>query len=129
MGADPNTLRRDRAQQRIERRAGLALMDGIDPDQHAIRRQELRAHFIRERLVVNRGRRVDAERGELFEDAIEAVVPRRYATAYLGIAAPKDRDLVGFLLSHRTKLPQQNPLRARASSAPRREPPAAALPR
>jgi hypothetical protein len=42
-------------------------MDRIDPHEHAIRYQQLRANLVREFLIVNRGLRIDAERREFFK--------------------------------------------------------------
>ena len=72
MRADPGSARRDVTQHRIERRAVFPLVDRIDPYQHAVDRQELPADFVFHVLVVNRGFGIDADRRELFEDAVES---------------------------------------------------------
>ncbi len=96
MRADPRAARGDLAQQRIERGAGLALMDRIDPYEHAIRPRQLLAHFVGEVLVIDRGLGLNANGGELLEDAVEAVVVRRRGAPGLGITAPEDRDFIDF---------------------------------
>ncbi|MHC2589447.1 hypothetical protein ACVIG9_003503 [Bradyrhizobium ottawaense] len=87
MGAHPRSLRRDVAQQGIELGARLALVDRIDPDQHAVSREQLVADCVGKAFVVDHGVRVDAEGGEGLEDADEAAVLRRRVAARGGIAA------------------------------------------
>jgi hypothetical protein len=96
MGADPRPARGDVAQQRIEGGTRLALMNGIHPHQHAVGSQKLRAHCIGKFLVVNDRLRIDAERAQLLEDAVEAIAPRRGSLPRFAIAAPQDSDFVGF---------------------------------
>ncbi len=93
MGADPRTLRRDLAQQQIERRARLALMDRIDPDQNAVHGQQLVADEIGECLVIDDGIGLDAGSSERFEDANETTVLWRRLAARRGISTPQDGDL------------------------------------
>ena len=49
MRAHPRALRRNLAKQRIERRARLALMDRIDPDEHAVDGEQLIADRVGEK--------------------------------------------------------------------------------
>ena len=77
---------------------GFALMDRIDPHEHAVRREELLAHLVGEFLVIDRGLGVDAGRLQFFEDAMEAVVLRRCVAPGLRIAAPDDRDFIGLVM-------------------------------
>ena len=52
-------------QYRVERLARLALVDRIDPDEHAIRAKQLLAYLVREVLVINGRLGMDADGGEL----------------------------------------------------------------
>ena len=74
MSADPRPARRHITQQRIQGRAGLALMDRIDPDEHPVDGQELRAYLVGEFLVINSRRGIDASSFERLEDAVEPIV-------------------------------------------------------
>jgi hypothetical protein len=94
MRADPGAARGNLAQQRIKRAAGSALMNRIDPHEYAVSQQQLLAHILRELFGIDRGLGANAERVELFEDAVEAIVVRRRGSAGLGIAAPENCDLV-----------------------------------
>ena len=67
----------------------LPVMDRIDPDQHAVDRQQLLADLVDDVVVVNRGLGVDAERGQLLEDAMEAIVLRCRCPPRLMVAAPE----------------------------------------
>src|SRR5438477_9090053 len=100
MRADPRPARSNVAQYRIERLARLALVDWIDPDEHAIGAKQLLAYLVREVLVINGRLGMDADGGELFEDAVEAVVRRRRVAARLEIATPKNCDFKAFLSHH-----------------------------
>src|SRR5215472_7728717 len=100
MRAGPRPARRDVTQQRVERLARLALVDRIDPDEHAIGAKQLLAHLIREVLVIDGRLGTDADRGELFEDAVEAVVRRRRGLPRFEIATPKNCDFKVFLIGH-----------------------------
>jgi hypothetical protein len=44
--SSPDATRRDLAQQRIEIGAVASLVNRVDPDEHAIERDELRAHRV-----------------------------------------------------------------------------------
>ena len=68
MRAHPGFACRDIAQHRVERAAGLPLMEGIDPHLHAIDRQKLIAHLVDEVHVANRRLGINAKRRQLFED-------------------------------------------------------------
>src|SRR5215472_8015947 len=100
MRADPRPARSDVAQYRVEGLARLALVDRIDPDEHAIGAKQLLAHLVREVLVIDGRLGTDADRGELFEDAVEAVVLRRRSLPRCEIATPKNCDFKAFLLGH-----------------------------
>src|SRR5215472_2345436 len=100
MRADPRPARSDVAQQRVERLARLALVDRIDPDEHAIGAEQLLAHLIREVFVIDGRLGTDAYRGELFENTVEAVVLWRRSFPRCEIATPKNCDFKAFLLRH-----------------------------
>ncbi len=100
MRADPGTARRDIAQQRVEHGPGLALMDRIDPHEHAIDRQKLLAHLVGDVLVVDRGLGIDAERRQLFEDAVKAIVLRGCGAPCLAITAPENCNSIRFSVGH-----------------------------
>lgn len=90
MCAHPWPLRRNVAKQRVEGLARLALMDRIDPDEHAIDGEQLIADGVGEDLVVDHRAGVDADRGECFENADEAAVLCRRVPARRSVAAGKD---------------------------------------
>ena len=92
--ADPRAAGGNVAQQRVERGARPALMDRIDPHEDAVRRQQLLAHVVGKFLGIDRGLGTDAERVQLFENAVEAIVLRRCGPPRLRVAAPEDRDLI-----------------------------------
>jgi hypothetical protein len=93
MGANPDSPGRDVPQHRIERNPVLPLGYRINPDEHAVELQKLFPHLVRYFVCIDRGFRGNAERGQLFEDAIEPIVLRCRVTARLAIAAPKQRQL------------------------------------
>jgi len=88
MGADPGAARCHVTQHRVEHGPCLPFMDRIDPDEHPIDRQKLFAHFVDYVVRVNRGLRVNAERGQLLEYAMKAIVLRCCRSPRLTIAAP-----------------------------------------
>ena len=51
MRADPRSTAGNLTQERIEGRAGLALVDGVDPHQDGVSGEELISHVVGERLV------------------------------------------------------------------------------
>ena len=68
------------------------MVDRIDPDKHAIGAKQLLAYLVREVFVINGRLGMDTDIGELFEDAIEAVVLRRRGSSGFEIATPKNCD-------------------------------------
>jgi hypothetical protein len=66
----------------------------IDPHENRIGRQQLLAHLVREFLIINRRLSTNVQRGQLFEDPMEAIVLRSRGPAGFGVAAPEDRDLM-----------------------------------
>jgi len=75
-------------------------VDRIDPDEHAIGAKQLLAYLVREVFVINGRLGMDTDIGELFEDAIEAVVLRRRGSSGFEIATPKNCDFKTFLRHH-----------------------------
>src|ERR1700757_2797981 len=75
-------------------------MDRIDPDEHAIGAKQLSAHLVCEVLVIDGRLGMDADRGELFENAVKSIAHRRRITARFAIATPKNCDFKAFLLGH-----------------------------
>jgi hypothetical protein len=75
-------------------------VDRIDPDEHAIGAQQLVANLFGEVLVIDGRLGMDADCGELFENAVKAVVLRRPSLPRLEIATPKNCDFETFLLRH-----------------------------
>src|SRR3954451_17434548 len=76
MRADPWTLQSDLAQQRVERGARFTLVDGIDPDQNAVHREQLVPDFLGKAFVVDHWARINAGRGKCLENTDEAAVLR-----------------------------------------------------
>ena len=93
-----------RAKQRraIAGRAPRASCPGewIDPDEHAIGAKQLLANLVREVLVIDGRLGMDADCGELFENAVKAVVLRRRGLPRFEIATPKYSDSNAFLGHH-----------------------------
>ena len=75
-------------------------MDRINPDEHAIGAKQLLAHLVREVLVIDGRLGMDADGGELFENAMKAVVRGRRVAPRLSVPTPKNCDLKAFLLRH-----------------------------
>jgi hypothetical protein len=94
MRADPWTHGGDVAQQRIELLARLAVLDRVDPDQHAVDRRELRANLLDHVVGIDGRLGVDAERLKFFEDAMIAIVLRRGRSAHGAVAAPENCDFL-----------------------------------
>jgi hypothetical protein len=67
-------------------------VDRIDPDEYAIGAKQLLAHLVREFLIVDGWLGMYADRSELLENAVEAVVRRRRVPARFEIATPKNCD-------------------------------------
>src|SRR2546423_1522410 len=88
MCADPWTARGDLSQQRIERSASLAAAQRIDPDEDTVHAEQLRPHLIGEVLVIDRRLGRDAERRQLLEYAVIAIVLRSRGLSRVAIAAP-----------------------------------------
>src|SRR3954471_18224681 len=67
-------------------------MDRIDPDEHAIDAQELRAHLVGKFLVVHGRHGIDADGFERLEDAVESIVLRCHVVPRRTVAAPDNRN-------------------------------------
>ena len=88
MGAHPDAARRDLAQQGVEIGAVAPLVNGVDPDEHAIKRGELCAHGVNDIVLVNHRFRIDADIGERRENGLEPAGLWRGAAALRFIAPP-----------------------------------------
>ena len=93
MRADEDAGVRDFAQYGVERRARVAGIDRIDPDQRPVELQQLIAQLVRLRQVVDRRARVDASCRKGGEDGGEAVVLARRKATDLAVAWIDDGDL------------------------------------
>src|SRR5205085_2546371 len=98
MRADPWPARGDVAQQRVERGAGLAAAQRIDPDEDAVGGEELRAHLLGKILVVDGGFGSDTERRQLLEDAVKTVVLRRRGLPRRAVATPENGNAIGLVV-------------------------------
>src|SRR4051812_30211582 len=82
--------------------ACLAVLKWVNPDEHTIRLQELRADRVGERLVIDGRLGLNAERRQFLEDAMEAIVARRRLASCGVVPAPDDCDLPGCGRIHAT---------------------------
>jgi hypothetical protein len=76
MGTHPHALRGDVAQQGVKTGAVSAVLNRVDPDQHAVHCEQLFADGVGEAFVVDRGAPIDADGGERYEDVDKAASPR-----------------------------------------------------
>jgi hypothetical protein len=83
----------DVPQHRVECNPVLPLGYRIDPDEHAVELQKPFSHLLRHFVSIDRGFGGNAQPGQLFEHAIEPIVPRCRVTARLAISAPTQRQL------------------------------------
>src|SRR5437868_4297431 len=90
MGADPRTSHGNFAQHLIERFACSALMDWIDPDEHAIDRQQLFADCIGKAFVIDGWLRIDTQRFESLEHPDEAAIVWCGVLPGCSVASPDD---------------------------------------
>jgi hypothetical protein len=88
MGAHPDAACRDLAQQRVEIGAVAPVVNRVDPDEHAVKRGELRAHGVEDIVLVDHRLRIDAEIGERREDGLEPAGLRHGTAARRFIAPP-----------------------------------------
>ena len=100
MRTDPGPARRDITQHRIELGPAFALLDRIDPHEHAINRQKLPANLVCHVLVVDRRLGIDADRRQLFEDTVKAIVLRSCGAPCLAITAPQNCNSIRFSVGH-----------------------------
>ena len=105
MRADPRTARRDVAQHGVEHRTRPAVVERIDPHEHAVDREQLVAHLVGESLVEHGRLGVDAGPLQLLEHGAIAIVVRRRRKARRAVAAPDHRDLG--CAGHRPAVPRQ----------------------
>ena len=80
--------------------ARLALVDRIDPDEHAIGAEQLLAYLVREFLSIDGWLGIDPDGGEFFENAVKTVVLRRRGLPRFEIATPKKCHFKAFRLGH-----------------------------
>jgi hypothetical protein len=71
MGAHPNAARRDFAQKCIEIGTIVSLVDGVDPDECAIKLGELCVHGVKDIVLVDHRFRINSDIGERREDGLE----------------------------------------------------------
>ena len=88
IGADPDAMRRDLAQKRVEIGPVAPLVNWVDPDEHTIDRGELCAHGVEDIVLVDHRFRIDADVSERREDGLEPAVICRGAAASSSIASP-----------------------------------------
>jgi hypothetical protein len=82
------------AQQGIKRLARFfAILQRIDPHKDAVGLQQLRANFVGKLLVIDGWLGMNADRGELFEDAMKAIIGRGRIASRLVVAPPDNRNL------------------------------------
>lgn len=77
MSADPHALSRDVSQQCVETSAISTVLNGVDPDQHAVNREQLFTNVLGEAFIIDRRLGFNADGGECFEDVYEAAFLRR----------------------------------------------------
>src|SRR5215212_9049554 len=100
MRANPWSPFRHLAQQGIKRLARfVAILKRIDPHKDAVGLQQLCANFVGKLFVIDGRFGINADRGELFEDAMKAIVGRGRIAPRVAIAAPDNSD-VGYWHSH-----------------------------
>jgi hypothetical protein len=92
----PRTFFRHIAQYGIENLSGLAFVNRIDPDKHAVERHELVADLVGDIIGVDYGLGLDPERNQFLKHAAVAIVKRSRRAPRRMIAAPEDRDSVTF---------------------------------
>jgi hypothetical protein len=85
--------RKRRPAQGIEHSPGLSVGNRIDPDQHAVELQQLFTHLVRDIVCIDGGLGVNAQPGQLLEDATQSAIVWRRAASRLIITAPKQREL------------------------------------
>src|SRR3954447_9399831 len=94
MRTDPWPPFRHLAQQGIERLARFfAILKRIDPHKYAVGLQQLRANLVGKLLVIDGWLGINADRGELFEDAMKAIIGRGRVASCLAVAPPDNRNL------------------------------------
>ena len=86
--ANPWSPFRHLAQQGIKRLARFfAILKRIDPHKYAVGLQQLRANLVGKLLVIDGRFGMNADRGELLENAMKAIVGRRRTTTCLAVTA------------------------------------------
>ena len=90
MGADPDALRGDVAQQGVQLGAVSAALNRVDPDEDAVHREQLFADGLGEAFVVDHGVPFDAGGGKRFHHIDEAAVFRGGFSTRDGISPRED---------------------------------------
>src|SRR3954447_20774600 len=91
--ANPWSPFRHLAQQGIKRLARfVAILKRIDPHKDAVGLQQLRPNLVGKLLVIDGWLGMNADRGELFEDAMKAIIGRGRIASRLAIATPDNRN-------------------------------------
>ena len=67
-------------------------MDRIDPDEDAVGVQQLRAYLVGKLLVIDGRLGMNADRGELLEDAMKAIIGRGCVAPRLAVSTPDNRN-------------------------------------
>ena len=89
MRADPHAFRRDIPQHRIEDSPVLSCKKRINPDKDAVAADKLLAHLIHHIIGIDRGLRVDAERGHRLEHAIKSILSWLKRMPFRNVARPE----------------------------------------
>src|SRR5262245_8481833 len=90
MCADKDTCHRGLTQDFVETRPIASLLDGIDPDKHAVQAQDLLAHAFSVFVGVDDRFGHDAGRCEYLDHTVESACIRRDTHFRLRIAGPED---------------------------------------
>jgi hypothetical protein len=88
--------RRDIAQQSVKIGAVAPFVNRVDPDKHTIDPGEPCAHGFEDIVLIDNGFCIHAYIGERREDSLEPAALWRGVTPRRFIAAPEDRDLIGW---------------------------------
>jgi len=89
MGTDPYAFRRHVPQQRVEHNPVLSRKKRIDPDQDTVTAEKLFTHLIGHVIGIERGLRLDAERGHRFENAMQSIVLWRRRMPFRDVPGPE----------------------------------------
>jgi len=96
VSADPRSSCCHVAQERVQSLPRAAVLERIDPRQHAINVCKLGANLVFDFLSIDGGFGFDAKRGKRRKDAVIAIVLRRRGGACVAVATPDDSNFVRF---------------------------------